>query len=252
MDFLESMMKKIGFVREKKADKEIVEKPIKPKIDLGVCVPIHAMKKKETKKIKFSIAQNEESPFDKIRKEYEKDKAEFNKEVREITDQEPSEPFDYAPELGVESIEQKPIQAKSPFGKVVFGKQNDSDGSKESTDELDVASKKMVEGYVPRFSATARQKLGMEEKPAAPVSNSYAQFEVTGVYSGVETMISGIVRCGKLTKRMSAQVGKNNLRISDIKKSFVSVGEINEGESGTIFTRGGAGIIRNGDVIEFA
>jgi hypothetical protein len=246
MDFLESMMKKIGFVREKKAEKEIVEKSVKPKIDLGVCVPIHAVKKgKDVKKIKFSIPQNEESPFDKIRKAYEKDKSDFSKEVRDITEQEPAEPFDYAPELGVESIERKkPISFENAYPKST---------DEESTDELDIAGKKMTDGYVPRFSATARQKLGMEEKPIAPVSNSYAQFEITGIYSGgAETMISGIVRCGKLTKRMSAQVGKNSLRISDIKKSFVSVGEINEGESGTIFTRGSAGIIRNGDVIEFA
>ena len=255
MDFLESMMKKIGFVREKKTEKEIVVKPVKPKIELGVCVPIHAMKKgKDSKKIKFSIAQNDESPFDKIRKEYEKDKSDFNKEVNEITQQQPSEPFDYEPELGVESIEKKPVVgSKSPFGKILFNKENESLDSKECDDELDIAAKKMTDGYVPRFSATARQKLGMEEKPASPVSNSYAQFEVTGVYSGgAETMISGIVRCGKLTKRMSAQVGKNSLRISDIKKSFVSSDSIDEGESGTIFTRGSAGIIRNGDVIEFA
>lgn len=257
MDFIESVMKKLGYVKEKKTESEKTSVQAKPKVDLGVCVPIHAKKqeKKDSKKIKFIIKDDkeEESPFDRLRKGFEKDRAEFNKEVRDITESIPSEPYDYEPELGVESIEKKPItQSKSPFGKVLFNKQNESEEQNESGDELDVASKRMDEGYVPRFSKTARQKMGLEEKPAPVVSNGYAQFEVTGIYAGAETMISGIVRCGKLTKRMSAQVGKNNIRVSDLKQSFASVNEIREGESGTIFTRGGAGIIRNGDVIEFA
>ena len=257
MDVIESLMKKLGYVKEKKTESEKTSAPLKPKVNLGVCVPMHAKKqdKKDSKKIKFIIKDDkeEESPFDKIRKEYEKDKSDFNREVREITESTPSEPFDYSPELGVEPIEKKTIvQSKSPFGKVLFNKSNNNDEEKESTDELDVASKKMTDGYVPRFSSTARQKLGLEEKPVAQVSNFYAQFEITGIYAGAETMISGIVRCGKLTKRMSAQIGKNTIRVSDLKKSFASVEAINEGESGTIFTRGGAGNIRNGDVIEFA
>jgi len=257
MDIIESIMKKLGYVKEKKTETEKTSAPVKPKIDLGVCVPIHAKKqdKKDSKKIKFVIKDDkeDESPFDKIRKAFEKDRSDFNKEVNDITQSSPSEPYDYEPELGVESIEKKPVvQSKSPFGKVLFNKSNNSEEEKESDDELEVASKKMTDGYVPRFSSTARQKLGLEEKPVSVATNGYAQFEVTGVYAGAETMISGIVRCGKLTKRMTAQVGKNSIRVSDLKQSFASVSEINEGENGTIFTRGGAGNIRNGDVIEFA
>jgi hypothetical protein len=259
MDFVESIMKKFGYVKEKKAENEKTSVSEKPKIDLGVCVPMHAKKKeKDSKKIKFVIKEDEEeSPFDKLRKDFEKDRSEFNKEVREITERTPSEPYDYEPELGVESIERtkpvaKPItQSKSPFGKVLFNKQDEEE--KENEDELEVASKKFSEGYVPRFSATARQKMGLEEKPvSAPITTGYAQFEVTGVYAGAETMISGIVRTGKLTKRMSAQIGKNTIRVSDLKQSFASVDAIYEGQNGTIFSRGGAGLIRNGDIIEFA
>ncbi len=257
MDFFESLMKKFGYVKDKTTETQ-TEAIIKPKVDLGVCVPLHAKKqeKKDLKKIKFVIKDDkeDESPFDKLRNAYEKDKASFNREVKEITESTPSEPYDYEPELGVESIENKSIvKSKSPFGKILFNKQNESEEPNESDDELDVASKKLDEGYVPRFSRTARQKMGLEEKEAPAVSSGYAQFEVTGVYAGgAETMISGIVRCGKLTKRMTAQIGKNNIRVSDLKQSFASVSEIREGENGTIFTRGGAGNIRNGDVIEFA
>jgi hypothetical protein len=250
MDLIESLMKKLGYVKEKKNESEKTSVPVKSKSELGVCVPMHAKKKeKDSKKIKFVIKNDDEedSPFDKLRKEYEKDRADFSKEVKQIVEQQPSEPFDYDPELGVEMVE-KPasFSVKSVFSK--YRKEETS----EKKDELDEAAKKMSDGYVPRFSSTARQKLGLEKKPVEKNSNSYAQFEVTGVYAGAETMISGIVRCGKLTKRMSAQIGKSSVRISELKQSLSSVSEINEGEEGTIFTRGSSGIIRNGDIIEFA
>lgn len=255
MDFVESVMKKFGYVKEKKTEDEKTQVVTKPKSEISVCIPMHARKKeKDSKKIKFVIKEEEEeSPFDKLRKEYEKDRTEFNKEVKQIIEQQPSEPFDYEPELGIESIEKpvNPVSLKSVFAK--YRKEDDSIKGESKGDELDLAGKKMIEGYVPKFSKTARQKMGLEEKSANDSSSTgYAQFEVTGVYSGAETMISGIVRCGKLTKRMSAQIGKSTIRVSDLKQSLCAVNEINEGEEGTIFTRGSVGLIRNGDVIEFA
>lgn len=252
MDLIESLMKKLGYVKEEKVV-EKKEQP-KPRKDLGVCVPLHAQKKgKDSKKIKFVIKNDddEDSPFDKLRKEYEKDKAEFNKAVKHIMEQQPSEPYDYDPELGIEHIAEEG-ETNSPLVKSLTAKSTkEKESTEKSDDELDEASNKM-EGYVPRFSASARKKLGLEQKSTESSSKSYAQFEVDGVYVGVETMISGVVIRGKLTKRMSGQIGKNNIRISDLKQKLSSVSEINEGEEGTIFTRGSLGLIKNGDIIEFS
>ncbi len=225
--------------------KEHVHKAEVPKKkDLGVCVPYHAKSADEKKKLK---GKKEVSPFDKIRNEHLKETAQFNKEFEEISEQEPEEPYDFEPELGVKSVEKTSEENKSA---IVY----------DENDELDVASKKMSEGFVPKFSKTARKKLGQEIDEDLPAERSEnirnntgsGSFEVTGVYLGAESMISGRVISGKIGKRMSAQVGNITFRITDLKKSFVAVSEITQGESGTIFTRGNASLLKSGDILDFS
>jgi len=233
------------FLKGKKEHKfahkeETVSAPAKPKKDLGVCIPNHAKSKEERKKTQ----KKEISPFDKLRMDHEK---EMGKTLSDIESQESEEPYEYGPEFGIGGIE----YAKKEKEKVEPAENNNLD----ETDELDAASKKMDEGYVPKFSSTARKKLGYEEdKPRQDSTpRDYGSFEVTGVYVGAETMISGIVVSGKITKRMSTMLGKTTVRVSDLKKSFVSVNELRNGESGTIFSRGSTpSMLRNGDVLEFS
>ena len=75
---------------------------------------------------------------------------------------------------------------------------------------------------------------------------------MNGVYVGVETMISGTVTSGKITKRMTTQINGSMMRVSEIKKNYQSVQELATGENGTIFTRGNAAArIKSGDVLDF-
>jgi hypothetical protein len=224
-DFLKPKKeKKFG----QKTDSEAPPAP-KPKRDLGVCIPVHARTAEERKKLK-----NEKSPFEELQKEHEK---EMTHTLRDIESQEPEEPYDYAPELGVEGIDSNKEKESS---------------TGEKPDELDAASQKMSEGYVPRFSSTARQKLGLEEKAPQQAAPIQAEFEVSGVYPGAESMISGRVIRGKINKRLTAQTGKGTLRISDIKVGSSTVQELYQGESGTIFARGIISALRNGDILEFS
>ncbi|MFA5930854.1 MAG: hypothetical protein WC821_00915 [archaeon] len=237
-DFLKGKKENKGFAKKEVVAK--VEPPAPVKKDLGVCVPHHAKSAEEKKKLSKI---KEVSPFDKLRMQHLKETAEFNKEFTEIAAQESEEPYDYEPDLGVESIDSTPIQEKqsSQKGTPVF----------DENDELDVAAKKMGEGYVPRFSKTAREKMGYEEKtPIVPTITG--SMEVSGIYVGAETMISGRVISGKITKRMSCQLGKGTVRISDLKQSSMSVTELRSGENGTIFVRGNPGNIRNGDILDFS
>ncbi|MFA6269422.1 MAG: hypothetical protein WCW13_03705 [archaeon] len=225
------------FLKEKREnkwakEKEPTAKVVLEKKDLGVCVPIHALNPDERKKMS---KKKEINPFDKLRVEHLKETDAFNKEFKELSEQEPQEPYDYEPDLGVESIEQKKQEPTVEY---------------DSTDELDVASQKMSEGYVPRFSSTARQKLGLETK-APQVVHVAGSLEVTGMYVGAETMISGRVISGRLKKSMTASLGKGTVRICDLKQGSSAVSQLNEGESGTIFVRGIANMIRTGDVIDF-
>jgi hypothetical protein len=219
------------FFKKKNARKE--EKVECAKKDHGVCVPVHRLSAEEKKKL---AKKKEVSPFDKLRMQHLKEQAEFSKEFKEISEQIPQEPFDYEPDLGVESIETKPSPAKIEY---------------DSEDELDVAAQKMSEGYVPKFSSTARQKLGLEEK-AKPVVSVSGSLEVSGVYIGAETMISGTVSSGRLRKSMTAAMGKGTIRISDLKKGSMTVGELKEGEEGTIFVRGNATSVKYGDIVDFS
>jgi len=248
-----------------KGKKENTHNNTVPKKDLGVCVPHHAKSIEEKKKLSKSKYV---SPFDKLRMDHLKETAEFNKEFKEISEQESAEPFDYEPELGVESIDTrktessmedkpklrrldmlKPGQRDDPVE--IESISNNSKIEYNQNDELDVAAEKMSNGYVPKFSSTARKKLGLEE--AAPVKSSVSgSIEVSGVYAGAETMISGTVISGRLKKSMSAQLGKGTVRISDLKQGSMSVSELQNGERGTIFVRGSALSIRNGDVIDFS
>jgi len=207
--------------------------PQKSKKDLGVCIPNHAKSKEERKK----LPKKEISPFDKLRMQHEKD---MGKTLEDISAQESEEPYEYEPELGVAGIG----GAKEEEKKV----------SADKTDEIEAAVKKLDEGYIPKFSSTARKKFGYEDEKPLEQSGprAYGQFEVTGIYVGAETMISGIVVSGKVTRRMSTQIGKSTIHISDLKKSFAAVQELSQGESGTIFTRGStASSLKNGDVLEF-
>ncbi|VVB75513.1 Uncharacterised protein [uncultured archaeon] len=221
-------------------EKETVFAPVRPKKDLGVCIPNHAKSAEEKKK----LPKKEVSPFDKLREEHAK---EMGRTLLDIESQESEEPYEYEPEFGIGGIE----YAKKENQKVEPEENNNLD----ENDELDRASKKMSEGYVPKFSSTARKKLGFEDENSQQdaVPRAHGSFEVSGVYVGAETMISGTVVSGKITKRMSTQLGKTTVRVSDLKKSFVSVDELRNGESGTIFSRGSTpSMLRNGDVLEFS
>ncbi|MFA6065345.1 MAG: hypothetical protein WC746_05875 [archaeon] len=235
------------------------------KKDLGVCVPHHAKSLEEKKKLSKSKYV---SPFDKLRMDHLKETADFNKEFKEISEQESEEPYEYEPDLGVESIDTRKAQAleeeKPKLRRLdmlkpgqrdddapVENKSNNSKIEYNQSDELDVASEKMSNGYVPKFSSTARKKLGLEE--AAPVKVSVSgTIEVSGVYVGAETMISGTVVSGRIRKSMSAQLGKGTVRISDLKQGSRTVSELNSGEEGTIFVRGNAMSVKYGDVIDFS
>jgi len=221
-------------------EKEKVAQVAPVKRDLGVCVPNHAKSAEEKKKLK---GKREINPFDKLRAAHLKETSEFNKEFTEISQQESEEPYEYAPELGVEGIEEKK--------RGVEEKKSEAEITYDANDELDVAAEKMSKGYVPRFSSTARQKLGLEEKPVQQNSIS-GTLEVSGVYVGAETMISGRVISGRLKKSMSAQRGKGTIRISDLKQSSRTVSELVSGEEGTVFVRGNANNLRNGDTIDFS
>jgi hypothetical protein len=223
------------FLKGKNGEKQANEKQASSqKKDLGVCVPVHRKSSEDKKKL--SKSKEEISPFDKLRMEHLKETAEFNREIKEISEQEAEEPFDYSPELGVETIEQKKEAPVVEYN---------------SEDELDVAAQKMSEGYVPRFSSTARQKLGLEQK-APQVVRVAGSLEVSGVYVGAETMISGQVVSGRLKKSMTSSLGRGTIRISDLKRGSVTVSDLSAGESGTIFVRGNANSLKNGDVIDFS
>ena len=226
------------FLKAKKENKwanheESAEKVAPVKKDLGVCVPMHARSAEEKKKLK---GKKEVNPFDKLRMQHLKETSEFNKEFQEISSQESEEPYAYEPELGVEGIEESKEEPEVKY---------------DSNDELDVAAEKMSKGYVPRFSSTARQKLGLEEKPIQRTVVS-GTLEVSGLYVGAETMISGRVVSGKIKKSMSAQMGKGTIRVSDLKRGSSTVTELSSGEEGTIFVRGNASNLKNGDLIDFS
>jgi hypothetical protein len=208
----------------KEKEKKVVCAPRKK--NLGVCIPVHAKSAKERKK----MPKKEISPFDKIRMKHQE---EIGVQVEEILDQEPQEPYDFEPQLGVESIA------------------STNEKIEEKKDEIDKALEKIEEGYVPRFSSTARQKLGYETKKEVTQKNS-ATIEVKGVYLGSETMISGTILSGKITKNMSSSLEKGVIRISDIKKGSMTVKELNSGEQGTIFVKGNASKIKSGDILDFS
>jgi len=230
------------------------------KRDLGVCVPHHAKSADEKKKLK---GKKEVSPFEKIRIQHLKETNQFDKEFEEISEQEPQEPYDYQPQFGVDSIDSsksEPEEEKKPVTRKLDLMKPGQKVEYDQNDELDVASEKMSNGYVPRFSSTARKKLGfVEDKEESSqraeemhVNKGSGSFEVTGVYLGAESMISGRVISGKVGKKMTAQFGNVSVRITDLKKSFVSVSELNTGDSGTIFTRANTNLIKSGDVLDFS
>ena len=76
------------------------------KKQLGVCIPNHA----KTSQQRRNLPKKEISPFDKLRENYEKDTADFNREVEELSAQTSEEPYEYESDLGVESIEVKKEQ----------------------------------------------------------------------------------------------------------------------------------------------
>ena len=234
-DFLKKKVNSNNWAKPK--EKTVQEAP--KKRDLGVCVPVHARTPEERKKLK---GKKEVSPFDKLRLQHLKETNEFNKEFKEISEQESEEPYEYEPELGVESVETKTSAPANNASQPVF----------DQNDELDVASQKLNDGYVPRFSSTARKKLGLEEDAPKKETRVVGSFEVTGTYVGAETMISGVVTSGKITKRMTATFGKGTLRISDLKRGSSSVSELLRDEEGTIFVRGNASNIKYGDIIDFS
>jgi len=219
-DFLKAK-KENKWAKEK--EKTVSETPKKKY--LGVCVPNHAKSPEERKKMPKEI-----NPFDKLRSQHDK---EIGREVKEILEQEPEEPYDFAPELGVESV--------------ASGKEENA----KEKDEIDNAIEKLDQGYVPRFSSTARQKLGYETAQA-PRQAISASLEVKGVYVGAETMISGRVLSGRIRKSMSSSLGKGTIRVSDLKKGSMTVPELNSGEEGTIFVRGNASMVKYGDVLDFS
>jgi len=212
--------------------KPVAETP--QKRDLGVCIPNHAKDADERKK----MLKNEVSPFERLQNEHQKDdnfKLQFSRAKEKK--------FDSQNDLGIESAAsaEKQEEVNEVVAQAVV---------EEKEDELDVAARQM-DSFVPKFSRTARQKLGIESKPEAVRHETTGSFEVSGVYPGSETMISGRVVSGKIKKPMNCTFGKVTLRISDIKKGSLSASELCEGQSGTIFVRGSAAYLRNGDVLDF-
>jgi hypothetical protein len=258
-DFLSGKKEKHNkWIKPKEHVHKVEEAPKKK--DLGVCVPHHAKSAEEKKKLK---GKKEVSPFEKLRLQHLKETDQFNKEFEEISEQEPEEPYDYSPELGVESIETKKeeeVEEKKFIPRKLDMMKPGQKGEYDQNDELDVAAEKMSKGYVPKFSSTARKKLGYDdtkeeaEERAEEMhkSTGSGSFEVTGVYLGAESMISGRVISGKVGKKMTAQFGNVSVRITDLKKSFASVSELGAGDSGTIFTRANASLIKSGDILDFS
>jgi len=122
----------------------------------------------------------------------------------------------------------------------------------EPLDEIEESIEK-VEGYIPKFSNTARKKFELNNEARAVEPKGFGTFEVTGVYQGGDTtIISGRVTSGKITARLTAQKGNISIKLNELKCGLDSVGELREGDQGSLFARGSVGAIRNGDLIDFS
>jgi len=70
--------------------------------------------------------------------------------------------------------------------------------------------------------------------------------------TGTLTMISGVVECGKLKKKMKTKVSTKDLVIADLKVGSTSVEELLLGEEGSIFVKSQVlPMIKYGDILEF-
>ncbi|MCX6803490.1 MAG: hypothetical protein NTY48_02880 [Candidatus Diapherotrites archaeon] len=160
--------------------------------------------------------------------------------------------FKMAFDVPLEEEKEETKKSENGFWEIGAKNKERKTGFKErEMDEIDESIDK-IEGYVPKFSSTARAKLGIaKEEKAAP--SVYGTFRVSGVYPGGDTtVISGEVVFGKITQRLTAQNGNAIIRVSELKRGMETVSELYTGEIGTIFTRGSALMVRNGDELEFS
>ena len=93
------------------------------------------------------------------------------------------------------------------------------------------------------------EKEGIFLKKEKPVN----RFKVSGLYdTGTLTMLSGVVECGKLKKKMKAKVSTKDLVIADLKVGSTSVEELLCNEEGSIFVKSQVlPMIKYGDILEF-
>lgn len=94
-----------------------------------------------------------------------------------------------------------------------------------------------------------------EEIPAEKTKNKKAEcvFRIDGKYEVGDTlMISGRVESGTLKKGMKTEIGKGELRITELRIGSEKIGEIRENQQGTIFVKArGAQNIKYNDLLEF-
>ncbi len=124
----------------------------------------------------------------------------------------------------------------------------------EPVDEIEESIDK-VEGYVPKFSNSARKKFASsaEARGVGLEPKGSGTFEVTGVYQGGDTtIISGHVTSGKITSRLTAQKGSLSIRLNELKRGVESVSELRAGEQGSLFVRGSVAAVKYGDTLDFS
>jgi hypothetical protein len=210
-------MKLFDFVNKLRADNKPSEKPKK---DLGVCVPVHALSEGERKK---KLADNDTIVDTLKKKPKEKDN-----DIEFIDKTVTKETYSNKDSLGLGMVgrEAPKTPIKKEKAEPVPAKEKDAEEIEE-----EVIQKVEVKGRTPRNT-----------------------FRVTGLYDfGTTTMISGVVEAGQVSVKMRADLeNKKEIVISEIKISSTKVNGLIAGEEGSLFVRTkGNPVIRYDDLIEF-